>query len=305
MAVDPDAPVQVAAGWADLRRQPSDVVVDQVIAWVETALRVQLDRGTLLRKRRTVSARSDRGTWVRIEARPVERVIRQGWAGVEAAGALTGIAKPAWYQAVSWRDSITGVWWRADETELVSTPPIKPGGTITVDPQLPDPWWAALRESLAALAGQPTTRVAKLRAAGASQDYISTLVDTVARDAGVVVDSTVTEWTTAHADLTWANLTAPACWLLDWEDWGTAPRGFDAATMLLGSLAVPELADRIRREFASDLGSRSGQLATLALCSELISYPDFAGALYEPARQEVRALLDTLRESARRRRSSR
>jgi hypothetical protein len=64
-AVDPDASVQESAAWADLRLQPGDMVVDQVIARVETALRVRLDRETMLRKRRTVSARSDRGTWVR------------------------------------------------------------------------------------------------------------------------------------------------------------------------------------------------------------------------------------------------
>jgi hypothetical protein len=33
---------------------------------------------------------------------------------------------------------------------------------------------------------------------------------------------------------------------------------------------------------------------TLALYTELISYSDYAGVLYEPARQEARALLDTL-----------
>jgi hypothetical protein len=88
LAADPDASARVAAGWADLRRPPSDVIVDEVIGRVEAALRVRLDRGALLRKRRTVSARSDRGTWVRIEARPVDRVIRQGWAG--QAGLVSG-----------------------------------------------------------------------------------------------------------------------------------------------------------------------------------------------------------------------
>jgi hypothetical protein len=294
VAADPDAPARVPAGWSDLRRPPSDALVDQVIARVEAALRVRMDRGALLRKRRTVSARSDRGTWVRIEARSVDRVISQGWAGVEASGALTGVAKPAWHQAVSWTDPDQGVWWRADETELITAAPVKLGGTITVTPQLPATWWTTLRESLTALAGQPTARVAKLHSATASQAYIGSLVDKATDEARVAVDSTITEWTTAHADLTWANLTAPACWLLDWEDWGTAPRGLDAATLLVGSLAVPTLAGRIRREFADDLGSRSGQLVTLALCAELTSYPDYAGVLYESARQEARALLDAL-----------
>ncbi|MFI5800717.1 hypothetical protein [Streptomyces sp. NPDC051677] len=42
-------------------------------------------------------------------------------------------------------------------------------------------------------------------------------------------------WTTAHADVHWANLTSPLR-LLDWEAWGRAPEGFDAATLYAYSL---------------------------------------------------------------------
>jgi hypothetical protein len=135
-----------------LRRLASDAVVDQVIDRVEAALRVRLDRGALLRKRRTVSARSDQGTWVRIEARTADRVVSQGWGGVEAAGALSGVAKPAWFQSVSWDDPNEGVWWRADETEMITAVPIKLGGTVTVRPRLPATWWVTLRASLDVLA---------------------------------------------------------------------------------------------------------------------------------------------------------
>lgn len=31
--------------------------------------------------------------------------------------------------------------WRVDETNLVPEAPIKPGGTLTVDPMLDDQWW--------------------------------------------------------------------------------------------------------------------------------------------------------------------
>lgn len=271
----------------DLRTYPHE----NLLACVEAALRVRLDRATLVRKRRTIGARSSRGTWVRIEAKAAEQIARQGWAGVEASAVLTGIAKPEWYLGISWPDPAHPVMWRADETELVTAAPIKPGGTLAVDPGLPDSWWATLRASLAALAGQTTTRVAKLHAATVSQDHIGALVDQVADGR---VDSTVTEWTSAHADLNWANLTGPDCWVLDWEDWGMAPRGLDAANLLLASLAVPPLAERMRREFAADLASRSGQVVTLALCAYLIGAPDFAGVLLAPAREEARRLLDAL-----------
>ena len=105
----------------------------------------------------------------------------------------------------------------------------------------------------------------------------------------------VTEWTTAHADLTWANLTAPRCWILDWEDWGTAPRGFDAATVLLNSLTIPTLADQVRAIFTTDLTNRSAQVAILARAADLLSYPDAAGQLLEPARREAQLAVDALR----------
>ncbi|MCX4625107.1 hypothetical protein ACPCIZ_30920 [Streptomyces cellulosae] len=47
--------------------------------------------------------------------------------------------------------------------------------------------------------------------------------------------SAVSCWTTAHADVHWANLTEPLR-LLDWEGWGQAPEGFGAATLYAYSL---------------------------------------------------------------------
>lgn len=101
----------------DLRRQSIEAVLDHV----EAGLRVRFDRSTLVRKRRSVGVGTDRGTWVRIEARPLVKIGVQGQAGngTEAAALLHGIAKPAWYRALSWYDSTGQAVWRADETELV------------------------------------------------------------------------------------------------------------------------------------------------------------------------------------------
>jgi hypothetical protein len=146
------------------------------------------------------------------------------------------------------------------------------------------------------LAAQPANQFAKLDSATAAQEHLSVLVNRTVQllDAGEL-DSRVTEWTTAHADLTWANLTAPRCWVLDWEDWGTAPRGFDAATMLLYSLTIPTLAEQIRHTFATDLATRSAQIAILARAADLLSYPDATGPLLEPARREAQRAVEALR----------
>ena len=70
-------------------------------------------------------------------------------------------------------------------------------------------------------------------------------------------------WTTAHGDMHWANLTAPSLTILDWEGWGRAPAGTDAATLHAYSLLVPEIAAEVHRTFADILDTRDGLLAGL------------------------------------------
>lgn len=77
-------------------------------------------------------------------------------------------------------------------------------------------------------------------------------------------------WTTAHGDRRWANLTGPALALLDWEGWGTAPLGYDAASLYLHSLPVPDVAERIRKEFAQVLDTPAGRVGELTACTEIL-----------------------------------
>ncbi|MGH3771450.1 MAG: hypothetical protein ACRDRW_08660 [Pseudonocardiaceae bacterium] len=259
---------------------------------VERCLGVRLDRETAVVKRRSVGARTDRGTWVRLEARPLSKLTGQG-SGVEGAACLPrNIAKPVWYQGLSWQVPEQCVLWRADETELVPHPAIKPGGVLRTDPGLAEAWWATLGTSLGALATQTTTRIATPHTVPISQERVTATIEDVFPGR---VETTVTEWAVAHADLAWTNLTAPECWLLDWEDWGLAPRGWDAATLWGNSLAVPELAERVQREYRVDLDSRSGLLSQLFFCSEMISAgADYAGPLTEPSGREASRLISLL-----------
>ncbi|GAA0352944.1 hypothetical protein [Streptomyces blastmyceticus] len=134
--------------------------VDRVLDHVEQALQVRLDRASVVRKRRSVGALSDRDTWVRIERRPLERIGGQGWNGVECAAVLRGVAMPRWHAGVAWREAGAEAMWRADETDLIAAAPVRSGGRLVDEPKLPDSWWAALSASLDALASQDTTRVA-------------------------------------------------------------------------------------------------------------------------------------------------
>lgn len=58
----------------DLRREP----VDEVLGRVEQSLQTVLDRQSVVRRRRSVGARTDRHTWVRIERRGLDRISTQG-----------------------------------------------------------------------------------------------------------------------------------------------------------------------------------------------------------------------------------
>lgn len=270
----------------DLRR----TVVDDALARVEKALDVRLELSTAVRKRRSLGAATDRGTWIRIEVRGPERLDGQGW-GLEAAHVLQDVAKPAWHAGISWFDSTRQVMWRADETGLITDAPIKPGGILTLDPQLSAAWWATFDRSLDALAAHRTARVATVDTEPMTQHRLTQAIEQVFPGR---IDTTIEEWSTAHADLGWANLTGPTCHLLDWEDWGTCPRGTDPARLWAASLAIPALAEQIRQHRAGDLENRTGRLMALFFASRIIAAASDDDPLPGPAQHEAARLIEEL-----------
>ncbi|MGN2642380.1 hypothetical protein ACTD5D_40655 [Nocardia takedensis] len=284
---------QPAPATTDLRKTETT----DLLAEIETRLATRLDASTIVRKRRTIGAATDRGTWVRIEARAYATTARQGQSnnGIEASALLHGIAKPRWHRAVSWLDHTTDTLWRADECDLVTSQTATPIGYPLTEPALTPRWWATLTTSLDSLAAQTLTR----RATPDTQPITQTLVtDTIEAAFPGAVDTTLDDigaWVPAHADLVWSNLTAPDCWILDWEDFGLAPRGLDAATLWIGSLMAPALADKVMRERRADLTSRSGQLMSLFTCSKDLTAPGFADTpAYEATTTHAHRLLAEL-----------
>lgn len=264
---------------------------DAVIAQVERRLDVRLDRSSARTGAWATSAghRTDRGTWVRVDSRPPSVIQPQSWVGAEAASVIPGVPKPAWFQSVTWADASRKRVWRAEEMELVTDPVVAVTGTmLTAPPKVSDTWWAELRAALAALAGFRTFRVS------GRQELITRRVSQVL---GGAVDTTITQWTTSHGDLHWGNITAPRLFLLDWADWGLAPRGNDAACLWGSALAVPDTADRVHAEFHDDLNCRSGKIARLWVCSNILRMADQradARDLAEPAKAAADHLVKDL-----------
>ncbi|MBP5863455.1 hypothetical protein PV332_37415 [Streptomyces scabiei] len=271
----------------DLRVQP----VDDVLERVERSLQVHLLPETLVRKRRSVGARTDRDTWVRIERRLLDKIPDQGWNGTECAARLEGITQPEWHGCVVWRDVNGPMMWRADETALLPGAPV---GTavLSVAPELPDQWWESLNASLDALAAQATRRIATPDTATITQALVTESIHGVFPSD---FDTTVERWVPAHADLNWANVTAPTFSLFDWEDWGNAPLGLDSSSLWASSLAVPALADRVRHERRSDFESRDGKLMALFSCSKILGpYAHPEDPRLEPARRTADQIIKEL-----------
>ncbi|MGH2942086.1 MAG: aminoglycoside phosphotransferase [Solirubrobacteraceae bacterium] len=195
-----------------------------------------------------------------------------------AANAIDGVPKPSVSDVVEWSDGELRV--RAELQTLAPSPAlsnsITPPPTLTLDTG----WWAELRAALAALASQPTDRIcldARL------------LERRVRAFFGVAVDLDDVAWAVAHGDLQWSNVTGPICWLLDWEAWGTAPRGYDAATLYCASLTDPRLAARVHEQFGDLLDSPTGRIAQLAAAAKLLGlvehgeHPELAAPLHAHA----------------------
>ncbi|MFE3776193.1 hypothetical protein [Streptomyces sp. NPDC059122] len=273
----------------DLRKEPVETVLDRV----ERSLGVHLDHDTVVRKRRSVGARTDRSTWVRVERRGLDRIEAQGGDGTASAAALRGIAKPVWLAGVAWRDEAEPVMWLADETGLLPGTPV--GNAVAAeDPQLSEEWWASLSASLDALAVQSTNRIATPDTETLTQELVTATIHSVFPG----VDTAVTDWCPAHADLNWANMTAPVFCAFDWEDWGMAPHGLDAASLWGASLAVPALADRVRSERRNDLESRDGKLMTLFVAAKILGpYADPEDPRLVPARKTAEQVLQELQVS--------
>ncbi|GAB3508226.1 hypothetical protein [Amycolatopsis cihanbeyliensis] len=280
----PVASVPHLAAVFDVRESEHGDVLDRA----ERALGVSLDRASVVHGEHgaTERFRTSAGTWVRVERRQRWRINSATWIGLEAAATIRGVKKPEWFQSATWADPGRDVVWRADEVELVTAPVV---GDLATAVTLPDSWWAGLRESLAALGAHSTERV------GMSQAHLTKRISEVFDS----VDTTVDEWATAHTDVHWDSLSIEGH-ILDWEDWGAAPRGHDGATLWQSALPDPQLAARVQHEFAADLETRSGKLAQLLQCANAIRAAARRGAptpLSEPARASADLLLAELRSA--------
>jgi len=147
-------------------------------------------------------------------------------------------------------------------------------------PNLPDPWWSQLRVALARLANVNTSRF--MAPVGQREGRVRQVFGDRVADA-----MRPQRWETAHGDLHWANVLGPDLVIIDWELWGRAPAGTDAATLYLFSLPAPETAAQVHDVFADVLGSRHGRIALVGVAARILyrarlgDFPDLADAVQD------------------------
>ncbi|MEU5384191.1 hypothetical protein [Kitasatospora cineracea] len=210
---------------------------------------------------RPVATASGEG-WLRLVSAPADRAGGKLWEGPQEAERLMppAVPRPRLRKRRTWSEGEHG--YLAELYDKITASTITAHESVLREaPDLDDAWWDGLSTALDAIATVPSNRVA------VRQEYLDRAMP---QYLGVPIDTRAPAWTTAHGDLHWANLTGPALTVLDWEGWGIAPAGYDAALLHAHSLLVPETADQVRRRLRHVLDTPAGRFAELVVITELL-----------------------------------
>lgn len=228
---------------------------------------------------------SDGPAWLRVAAAPAGEADATFWNGaVDAERVLPRtIPRPRLHR---WHDWQSQHWqYRAELYAYLPAGPVSSAPVLTETADLPDSWWVQMRSALADMAAVPTGRVA------VRQQFLDYAMPRWL--GGPASTRSPSPWAAAHGDFHFANICAPVFCAIDFEGWGMAPEGYDAATLHTFSLLVPETAARIRRELAHLLDTPAGRYAELVVITERLHAASSADdlALQEPLRRRAATLL--------------
>lgn len=205
----------------------------------------------------------DTVAWVRVASGRIGEIAQTFWQGNAAAQRAlpTTVPRPRLLLRVEWE---TRPWCYAAELfEHATVDPLSE--TAAVSAPLSGPlhlgWWTTLRGVLDTVATVPTDRFT-IGPIWASQLVVDRFGQPVAGDH---------PWATCHGDVHWANLSGGDLTLFDWEGWGSGPVGYDAATLLVHSLLVPDLVAQVRAHFADVLDGEHGRYAQQVVVAEQLS----------------------------------
>jgi hypothetical protein len=233
--------------------------------------------------------------WLRVLEAPAGKEGGKLWTGSQEAAAIlpAEIPRPRLLESADWARE--GYAYRAELSSYITAPVCSPTPDLTEHITLPGAWWTRLRQAVSAVAA---TQAPADCSRVITQDYIHRTIPRYLGDVGT--DTTVRRWTLAHGDLHWANLTSPELTILDWEGFGPAPYGFDAAHLYAYTLLTPGLATRVRDTLADILATPDGRLAELTVAVILLQAADrdpIHARLAPHVREHAQRLLENQRAS--------
>lgn len=234
---------------------------------------------------RTIGSRardSEGDSWLRVSWSHRYWADGDYWTGNQDAAAIVGVPKPTLIgDPFDWDEPDHLC--RAELMTYVADQTCSTTEELTSTLDLPESWWSDLRGALDALSKQETSR--------GTPDQ-ETVTRRLLAYFGSGIDPTVTAWEPAHGDLNWTNLTRPNLVLFDWESWGVKMAGYDAATLYVLALRVPDVAVRVHATFADILDSPDGVRAQLMVIARYLrrvdnvgEFMDYADHLHRHARK--------------------
>lgn len=257
--------------------------LDDAVSEACTRLRLTLvdqPKSGYQNKSRGATVRAANGTlcWLKVTGIGTGATAEWLRAGEESADGIRDVPKPSTLKIEDW--SAGGTRWRAVLMTLA------PSGALAPSPNdfpkadsISDAWIGELKASLHSIGRLPPPRQKF------DPKWVSRLL---AERFKLNATIRTEEWRTAHGDLQWSNLTAPKLTLLDWESWGAAPRGYDAARLIAFSCASPALVERLRAAFAEEIDTPSGRVTQLFACAEMLAAIEsgtFNPLLHQPTEQ--------------------
>ena len=197
--------------------------------------------------------RDGTSSWLKLVVAPDTRRWSDRQAEIEAGEIFGTVPRPSILRTFEW--DADGLHWHAMQFSLAPSPAVSTRSWIARPlASIDDRWLRELKHAIDAISRVPLQRWLV---------HPGNVARLIARRFGRKAPYEIDEWRTAHGDLNWSNLTAPDFAILDWEFWGAAPRGLDAANLLAHTFNDPDLFRRIEAMFAEDLETPSGVVARL------------------------------------------
>jgi hypothetical protein len=224
------------------------------------ALRISDEREPVFRPLSIGIAASDEAgsrCWLRLSRHPNREAASNVRDLLLRISTVRGVPMPSILNSADWE--MEDAHWLALQTTL-APPAVEQGSYARENAgNLSDEWIASLKRALDNLAA------ADLPARRAPSEAIRNAIE---ERWGPRAQHAVEEWRIAHGDLQWSNVTAPELMILDWSGWRLAPRGYDAAKLIIGAFHQPALVDRLEKAFSEDLESKSGAVSLLVAAAE-------------------------------------